>query len=111
MIEGYKPFAASAAYAQLEIEATKAIASLVSDANGNEPDLTKHPWALHSIWRLAAPFGIAVILEWQPAKAGSQVPQVLVASGSPTAFATLRSSSAAEAGETASILYVVPYVD
>lgn len=60
-------------YNHLDIKATKAIALLVSRANGDEPDLTKHPWALLGVWGLSAlapqtpaPEGAVVILEWQP---------------------------------------------
>jgi hypothetical protein len=112
--QDYKPLVIPAPYSKLDIEATKAIASLVSDANNNNPDLTKHPWALHSVWRLATLLGIAVILEWQPATtmtrtttAGDVTP---VESGSTTLFTPLRLLSVAGADETASILYVIPYV-
>jgi hypothetical protein len=112
--QGYKPLATPAPYNKLDIEATKAIASLVSDANGNNPDLTRHPWALHSVWGLAAPRGIAVILEWQPAAA---MPRAItagyvtsVASSSTTTFTQSGLSNVPETDETASMLYVIPYV-
>ena len=61
------------------------------------------------------PEGLAVTLEWQPAGVGPRAVSVgnvtPVASSNTIDFATLRSSRAAEADDTASILYVVPYVD
>ena len=113
--EGYKPTSAPVPYDKLDTEATKAIALLVSDSNGSEPDLTKHPWALLGVWVLAFPQGVAVTLEWQPAGVGPRAVSVgdvtSVASSSTTEFATLRSPRVADDGDTASILYVVPYVD
>jgi hypothetical protein len=95
-------------------EASSVTASLVWDAKGNDPDLTKYPWALHSVWRLPQPQTLAVILEWQPASAlptlavGNMTP--MTSSGT-VMFTPLRSSSVAEVDETASIMYIVPYVD
>jgi hypothetical protein len=112
--ESYRPSATSVPYHKLNVEATNAVASLVSDANGNDPDLTKHPWALHSLWRLPASQDVAVILEWQPATA---IPQTAtagdvtpVASSSTTSLTPLRSSGVEEADDTASIMYVIPFV-
>lgn len=113
--EGYKPASTPLPYDKLDTEATKAIATLVSDINGNEPDLTKHPWALFGVWVLVHPQGIAVTLEWQPASVGPRAVSVgnvtPVASSSTIGFDTLRLSSAAEDDETASIMYVVPNVE
>ena len=115
VIEGYKPSTVLFSYYQLEVTATKAIESLVSDANGNDPDLTNHPWALHGVWKVPGSQSIAVILEWQPASAGPRTittgSVTPAASSSTTAFPPLTSPSVAEADETASIVYVVPYVD
>ena len=98
----------SVPYDQVDVEASKVIASLISDANGNDPDLAKHPWALHSIWRLSMMRSLGVILEWQPACAVPQtVPVDDVASSGTLTFIPLTPSNA---GETASILYVVQYV-
>jgi len=125
--QDYKPLATPAPYNKLDTEATKAIASLVSEANGNDPDLTKHPWALRSVWGLAAPQGIAVLLEWQPAAAmprfvtaddatsvtsGSMTPRTVVAGyGSSVASGsgTVRWKGVDEADETGSFMYVIPY--
>ena len=67
--------AAFLGYNRLDPKATKAIAALVSRANGDEPDLTRHPWALLGVWGLSAPApqtpapeGAIVILEWQPVR-------------------------------------------
>lgn len=113
VIQGYKPLGIPASYHQLDVGATKAIASLISDANANDPDLTKHPWALLSIWRLATPEGIAVILEWQPA---STVPRTVTVGNvspnvPPMGSSSTPSSAVAEFDETASILCVIPSVD
>jgi hypothetical protein len=106
--EGHTPFTTCIPYDQLDFEASKAIASLVSDANDNNLDLTKHPWALHSVWALSAPQGVVVILEWQPVSTMPQTATVgyvpPVESSSTNVFNPLRSSSVAEASETASIL-------
>ena len=116
--EGYKASDLPLSYNELDADVRDVISSLVWDANGNNPDLTKHPWALHSIWKLQASKGLAVILEWQPASAvprtsvvgGNATP---VASSSTFMFASSRSSgsSMTEADETSSILYVIPKVD
>ena len=115
VVEGHNPSTVAYLYKQLQRGMIKAIASLVSEANGNDPDLTNHPWALHSVWKVPGSPSIAVILEWQPASA---VPRTITtgnvtpaASSSTTAFTRLRSPSVTDADETASILYVVPYVD
>src|SRR5258708_9710626 len=65
--EGHNPSNVSVSYDQLDVEVRDVISSLVWDANGNDPDLTKHPWALHSVWKLQASHGLGVILRWQPA--------------------------------------------
>ena len=113
--EGYKPASTPIPYNKLDTEATKVITSLISDINDGEPDLTKHPWSLLGVWVLAFPQGVAVVLEWQPAGVGPRAVSVgdvtPVASGSTTAFATLITPRAADDGDAASILYVVPYVD
>lgn len=103
--ENHKPSTVSLAYDHIDRETCTAIASHISGANGNDQDLTKHPWALHSIWRLSTSQDVAIILEWQPARAvphiatvGSVVP---VASSSTPTFIPLRPG---DAGETASIL-------
>ena len=108
VIEGHKPISIGTSYDKLDIEASKAIASLISEANGSNPDLTKHLWALSSIWQLMPAVSMVVILEWQPAcmqpqaaTVGNVIP---VASSSMTAFNPFRSSSKKVAGETASIL-------
>jgi hypothetical protein len=115
VVEGHKPSGVSLMYNQIDLEASSVIASLVWEANGNDPDLTKHPWALHSVWRLPAAQTLAVILEWQPTSA---LPRTLVvgnmttmASSSTSMFTPSRSSNVAEADDTASIMYVVPHVD
>jgi hypothetical protein len=114
VVEGHKPSAVSLMYNQIDHEASSVTASLVWDAKGNDPDLTKYPWALHSVWRLPQPQTLAVILEWQPASAlptlavGNMTP--MTSSGT-VMFTPLRSSSVAEVDETASIMYIVPYVD
>jgi hypothetical protein len=114
VVEGHKPSAVSLMYSQIDLEVSGVIASLVWDTNGNNPDLMKHPWVLHSVWRLPAPQALAAIFEWQPASAlatlvvGNMTP---MSGSSTTMFSPLRSSSVAEADETASIMYVVPYVD
>jgi len=67
--ENYQPSLVSLSYNQIDQrDARGVIASLVSGANGNDPDLTRHPWALHSIWMLQDQ-GLAVILECQHAGA------------------------------------------
>jgi len=108
VVEGYKPEFPPVTYDRLDTEATKTIASLVSDANGNYPDLTKHPWALLSVWKRSGPSGIIVILSWQAASVRPRAVNVEnvtpVESSSATVFSALRSLSAAESGETASIL-------
>jgi len=76
--EGHRPSTAYIPYDQLDTQETKAIASLVADANDNNPDLTKHPWALYGVWKLSAPQGVVVILEWQPA---SSVPPTVTVGG------------------------------
>ena len=115
VVEGYNPSTVAYSYRSLQRGMTKAIASLVSEANGNDPDLTNHPWALHSVWKVQGTLNIAVILEWQPASA---VPRTITTgnvtpatSSSTTAIPRLRSPSVTDADETASILYVVPFVD
>ena len=116
--EGHKASDVSLLYNDLDVEARDVISSLVLDANGNNPDMTKHPWALHSVWKFQASKGLGVILEWQPASAVPQTSVVggnatPVASSSPFMFASSRSSgsSMTEADETSSILYVIPKVD
>ena len=113
VIQGYKPLGLPASYHQLDIGATKAIASLISGANGNEPDLTKHPWALLSIWRLATPEGITVILEWQPASTVLRIVTIgnVASNVPPIESSSTPSSAVAEFDETASILSVIPSVD
>ena len=53
VVEGHQPSTAVLPYDPINVEACKVSASLISDANGNDPNLTKQPWALHSIWRLS----------------------------------------------------------
>lgn len=69
------PSSARFPFNRLDTKATKAIAFLVSRANGDEPDMTSHPWALLGVWGLSAPAsqtpapeGVVVILEWQPVR-------------------------------------------
>ena len=112
VIEGHKPSNLSLSYDQLAVEVRDAISSLVWDANGNNPDLIDHPWALHSVWKLQASPGLGVILEWQPASA---TPRTNVIGENTTPVMRSRtfmlapswSSSMAEADETSSILYVI----
>ena len=114
VVEGHRPLTTHVPYDMLDIEASKAIALLVSGANGHNLDLTKHPWALHSIWRLMAPQGLIVILEWQPASTGPQAVTIgnvtPVRGSSTTVVVPFMSSGVAEASETASILYVLQCV-
>ena len=114
--EGHRPPDHSLPYEKIDLRVRDVISSLVWDANSNEPDLTRHPWALHSVWKLQVSQGLAVILEWQPASA---VPRVSVVGGNATpvaadntfVFTTMRSSGLAEADETNSIKYVELNVD
>ena len=114
--EGHRPSNLLLSYSQIDVSARDVISSLVCDANGNDPDLTRHPWALHSIWKLQASQGLALILEWQPA---SVVPRMSIVGGNTTPvttnnsfiFTPVRSSSLAEVDETNSIKYVVLNVD
>ena len=95
VVEGYKPSATPVPYNQLAVEATKALASLVSDANGNNPDLTKHPWVLLSVWKLLVPLGLAVILEWQPVGVGPRTVSLGNVTSVPSSSATTLGSPGA----------------
>ena len=99
-----------------EILQTRMSSAIAAGANGNNRDLTEHPWALHSIFGLLASQDIAVILEWQPASAvphtvtvGNMVP--VARSSTPTCIPLMPSISiTGEASETASILYVIFHI-
>jgi len=112
--EGHKPSDTSLSYNQIELEARDVVSSLVWDANGNEPDMTRHPWALHSVWKLQLSQGLAVLLEWQPARAVPRTSVVVggnatpVASSSTSLLTPSRSSSLVETDETASIFAQPP---
>jgi len=66
----YQPAKEKMVYAQLGSRAQEAVASLVRQANGNNQDLTKHPWALLGVYEATLTTkSFAVILQWQPAEA------------------------------------------
>jgi hypothetical protein len=56
-------------YAQLDVEAREAITELVWRANGHNPDLTNHLWALLCAFKASMENSLAVTLQWQPAEA------------------------------------------
>lgn len=114
VVEGHTPSTILYPYNQLQLGMIKVTASRLG-SQWQRPGSHESP--MGTAQRLECPSvpSIAVILEWQPA---SGVPRTvntgnvtLVASSNRTTFPPLRSSSVTYADETASILYVVPYVD
>jgi len=66
----YRPKKEKLPYSQIASRAQEAVTNLVWGVNGNNRDLTKHPWALLGIYEATLTTkSFAVILQWQPAEA------------------------------------------